>query len=122
MSMTTVEQPTSNAAWQCRLAMAISHPGGPGAVADRKLLFNRNVLPIQVMQPRTQKEPDYKNSAYFSLFQDKLKMLCQPPVPASDRFFCSTTTVNAPGASWHCPRLEFRLQTVLAPSGAACVF
>jgi hypothetical protein len=45
------------------------------------------------------KKPDFQRSAYFSLFQDKLKMLCQTPVPASNRFLRSAATLNAASAS-----------------------
>jgi hypothetical protein len=65
MSMTTVAQPTSNAEWQCRLAMAISHPFGRGQRPAGICFYTWKILPINPMQQMTQKAC----FSAFSLFQ-----------------------------------------------------
>jgi hypothetical protein len=95
--------------------MGISHPFGRGARAGQNLLFYLEGLAHHYDAADDSKNPDFQRSAYFSLFQDKLKMLCPTPDPASNRFLCPTTTVNAPGAARHCRRLEFCLQAFPAP-------
>ena len=61
MSMTTVAQPTSNAEWHARLAMAILHPFGSGALASRNPSAKH--YPARRCRGLTQKSP------IFSLFQ-----------------------------------------------------
>jgi hypothetical protein len=79
MSMTTVAKPTSNAEWQCRSAMAISHPFRHGAVACRNLLFYLEGLAHQCDAAENSKNPDFLRPAYSSLFQLVFLRLCGTP-------------------------------------------